>query len=60
MLWLRAEGIGGGELAHRLERHGVLVAPGGPLGDGAYVRAAVHRAEAGERLERALELALRA
>jgi histidinol-phosphate aminotransferase len=59
-LWLRAEGIGGGELAHRLERHGVIVAPGGPLGDDAYIRAAVHRAEAGDRLQRALALALRA
>ena len=60
VLWLRAEGIGGGDLAHRLERHGVIVAPGGPLGDDAYIRAAVHRAEAGDRLQRALELALRA
>jgi histidinol-phosphate aminotransferase len=60
VLWLRAEGIAGGELAHRLERHGVIVAPGGPLGDGAYIRAAVHGAAAGDRLQRALELALRA
>ena len=35
VLWLRADAIDGGELAHRLERHGVIVAPGGPLGDGA-------------------------
>ncbi|MGZ8633350.1 MAG: pyridoxal phosphate-dependent aminotransferase, partial [Solirubrobacteraceae bacterium] len=56
VLWLRAEQIDGGELTRRLERHGVIVAPGGPLGDGACVRASVQRPEAGDRLLRALEL----
>jgi histidinol-phosphate aminotransferase len=60
VLWLRAEGVEGADLAHRLERHGVIVAPGAPLGDGERVRVAVHRPEAGDRLLRALELALRA
>jgi histidinol-phosphate aminotransferase len=60
VLWLRADAVDGGELAHRLERHGVIVAPGGPLGDAARVRATVQRPEAGDRLLRALELALRA
>ncbi len=60
VLWLRADGVEGADLAHRLERHGVIVAPGAPLGDGARVRVAVHRPEAGDRLLRALELALRA
>jgi histidinol-phosphate aminotransferase len=55
-LWLRADGVNGGELARRLERHGVIVAPGGPLGDDACVRAALQRPEAGDRLLRALEL----
>jgi histidinol-phosphate aminotransferase len=55
-LWLRADGVHGGELARRLDRHGVIVAPGGPLGDDAYVRAAIQRPEAGDRLLRALEL----
>jgi histidinol-phosphate aminotransferase len=59
VLWLRADAIDGGELAHRLERHGVIVAPGGPLGDAARVRATVQRPEAGDRLMRALELVLR-
>jgi histidinol-phosphate aminotransferase len=59
VLWLRADGLDGAELGHRLERHGVIVAPGAALGDRARVRAAVHRAEAGDRLLRALELALR-
>ena len=56
VLWLRADGVDGGELARRLDRHGVIVAPGGPLGDGAFVRAAIQRPEAGDRLLRALEL----
>jgi histidinol-phosphate aminotransferase len=56
VLWLRADGVNGGELARRLARHGVIVAPGGALGDDAHVRAAVQRAEAGDRLLRALEL----
>jgi histidinol-phosphate aminotransferase len=59
VLWLRAEAVDGAELARRLERHGVIVAPGGPLGDLARVRAAIQRREAGDRLLRALELALR-
>jgi histidinol-phosphate aminotransferase len=38
VLWLAAPGVDGAELARRLERSGVLVAPGGPLGDPARVR----------------------
>jgi histidinol-phosphate aminotransferase len=56
VLWLRANGVNGGELARRLERHGVIVAPGGPLGDDACVRASIQRPAAGDRLLRALEL----
>jgi histidinol-phosphate aminotransferase len=56
VLWLRADGVNGGELARRLARYGVIVAPGGALGDDTHVRAAVQRAEAGDRLLRALEL----
>jgi histidinol-phosphate aminotransferase len=58
LVWLRADGVPGAELARRLERHGVIVAPGGPLGDGDRVRAAVQRAEASDRLLRALALEL--
>jgi histidinol-phosphate aminotransferase len=58
VLWMRAVGVDGAELARRLERHAVIVAPGGPLGDGQRVRAAVQRREAGDRLLRALELEL--
>ena len=56
VLWLRAEGASGGELARRLERHGIIVAPGGLLGDDARVRVSIQRPEAGDRLLRALEL----
>jgi histidinol-phosphate aminotransferase len=58
VLWLRARGIDGAELARRLDRHGVIVAPGGALGDAERVRVTVQRPEAGDRLLRALELAL--
>jgi histidinol-phosphate aminotransferase len=58
VLWLRALGVEGAELAHRLERHGILVAVGGPLGDGARVRVSIQGREAGDRLLRALDLAL--
>ena len=56
VLWLRAEGVSGGELARRLERHGIIVAPGGPLGGDACIRVSIQRREAGDRLVRALEL----
>jgi len=56
VLWLRLPGVDGGELAARLERHGVIVAPGGGLGEPAHVRASVHRAQDADRLLRALEL----
>jgi histidinol-phosphate aminotransferase len=58
VLWLGAPGVEGAELAYRLERHGILVAVGRPLGDGARVRASIQGREAGDRLLRALDLAL--
>lgn len=59
VLWLRADRMPGAELAARLERTGVVVAGGGPLGDPAWVRARVpHRPGHGERLLRALDLAV--
>ncbi len=48
--WLSAPGLSGAELAARLERAGVLVAPGGPLGDDEHVRAAIRGSAATERL----------
>lgn len=54
VLWLPA----GGELSAALQRSGIVVAPGGPLGDPARVRVTVpHRSEDAERLLAALERA---
>ena len=60
VVWVAApDGIGGGELAARLERLGVVVAGGGPLGEAERVRMTVpHRPELVERVLRAAELAL--
>ena len=57
-IWLRAEGMDGEQLARRLEQSHVLVAHGGPLGDGHHVRAAIRDASATDRLLWALEQAL--
>jgi histidinol-phosphate aminotransferase len=58
-VWLHATGLTGAELASRLERAGVLVAAGGPLGADDHVRAAIRGPAATERLLSALEQALR-
>lgn len=59
VLWMRAEGLPGAELAARLARLGVVVAGGGPLGSVDHVRITVpHRPQEGDRLLRALELSL--
>jgi histidinol-phosphate aminotransferase len=57
-VWLHAAGLSGAELAARLERAGVLVAAGGPLGADDHVRAAVRGAAATERLLSGLSKAL--
>ena len=58
LVWLAAPGLTGADLAARLERHAVLVAPGGSLGAEDHVRAAIQSAGATDRLVRALERAL--
>ena len=58
-VWLHAPGLSGAELAARMERAGVLVAPGGPLGADDHVRAAIRGAAATERLLSALKQSLR-
>jgi histidinol-phosphate aminotransferase len=58
VLWLRADGVEGTELADRLQRHGVVVQPGGALGDAGHVRVTVRDAEAGDRFVGALTRAL--
>ncbi|MGH2763351.1 MAG: pyridoxal phosphate-dependent aminotransferase [Thermoleophilaceae bacterium] len=54
-VWLSASGMSGDILAQALRRHGVLVAPGGPLGADDHVRAAVLNEAATIRLLRAYE-----
>jgi histidinol-phosphate aminotransferase len=58
-VWLAAEGSTGAELADRLRSHGVLVAPGGPLGADDHIRAAVRNSGATDRLLAALARATR-
>jgi histidinol-phosphate aminotransferase len=57
-VWLQAEGLGGGELAERLEKSHVRVALGGPLGDDDHVRAAIRDSGATDRLLGALRRAM--
>jgi histidinol-phosphate aminotransferase len=57
VVWLRLPGVDGAELAARLERQGVIVQPGGAIGEAAHVRASVHLPEHAARLVRALEVA---
>jgi histidinol-phosphate aminotransferase len=55
VVWLRARGMDGAELARRLELHGVIVQPGGAIGSPDHVRASVHLPQHAERLLHALE-----
>jgi histidinol-phosphate aminotransferase len=57
-VWLAADGIGGAQLAERLRREGVIVAPGGPLGADDHVRATIRDEKSTDRLLRALTRAL--
>ena len=57
-VWLRAPSLTGAELTARLERTGITVAPGGPLGDEDHVRAAIMGPAATVRLLAGLKQAL--
>jgi histidinol-phosphate aminotransferase len=57
-LWMKVDGMSGAELAARLERERVLVAPGGPLGADDHVRAAIRGPNETSRLLLALRRAL--
>lgn len=59
-VWMKVDGITGAELAARLERERVLVAPGGPLGADDHVRAAVRGPSETSRLLLALRRLLSA
>ena len=54
-LWIRARDLSGDELANALRKQGVIVAPGGPLGEDHHIRAAVRNQAATTRLLRAVE-----
>jgi histidinol-phosphate aminotransferase len=58
VLWIRLPGVDGAELTARLERQGVVVQPGGSIGEPDRIRASVHLPEHTTRLVRALELAV--
>jgi histidinol-phosphate aminotransferase len=55
VLWMRARGMDGAELARRLELHGVIVQPGGAIGEPDHIRASVQLPQHAERLMHALE-----
>jgi histidinol-phosphate aminotransferase len=57
-VWMKVDGISGADLAARLERERVLVAPGGPLGADDHVRAAVRGPNETSRLLLALQRSL--
>jgi histidinol-phosphate aminotransferase len=57
-VWLRAGDRSGDQLANALRAQGVIVAPGGPLGEDHHVRATIRDGQATTRLLRALENAL--
>jgi histidinol-phosphate aminotransferase len=54
-LWIRVRDFSGDELANALRKQGVIVAPGGPLGEDHHIRAAVRDEQASKRLLRAVE-----
>jgi histidinol-phosphate aminotransferase len=56
-VWLRARDLSGAQLADRLRRQGVIVAPGGPLGADDHVRITVRNASATDRLLSAIAAA---
>jgi histidinol-phosphate aminotransferase len=57
-LWIRVPKLSGDQLANALRRQGVIVAPGGPLGEDHHIRAAIRNEAATNRLLRAIENAL--
>jgi histidinol-phosphate aminotransferase len=59
-LWIRVPDLSGDELANALRKQGVIVAPGGPLGEDHHIRAAIRNDQASKRLLRAIENALSA
>ena len=58
VLWMRAPGVDGATIAGLLQQQQVIVQPGGAIGEPDFFRAAVHLKEHGDRLLRAVEVAL--
>jgi histidinol-phosphate aminotransferase len=54
-LWIRVRDMSGDQLANGLRKQGVIVAPGGPLGEDNHVRAAILGEAASNRLRTAVE-----
>jgi histidinol-phosphate aminotransferase len=54
-LWIRVRELTGDQLANGLRKQGVIVAPGGPLGEDHHVRAAIRDEPASNRLLQAIE-----
>ncbi len=54
-LWIRVRDQSGDQVANGLRQQGVIVAPGGPLGEDHHIRAAVRDEAASNRLLRAIE-----
>ena len=54
-LWIRVRDMSGDQLANGLRKQGVIVAPGGPLGEDDHIRAAIRDEAATNRLRSALE-----
>ena len=54
-LWIRVRDLSGDQVANGLRQQGVIVAPGGPLGEDHHIRAAVRDEAASNRLLRAIE-----
>jgi histidinol-phosphate aminotransferase len=54
-LWIRVRDLSGDQLASGLRKQGVIVAPGGPLGEDHHIRAAIRDEAATNRLLRAIE-----
>jgi histidinol-phosphate aminotransferase len=54
-LWIRVRELSGDQLASGLRKQGVIVAPGGPLGEDHHIRVAIRDEAASNRLLRAVE-----
>lgn len=54
-LWIRVRDLSGDQLASGLRKQGVIVAPGGPLGEDHHIRAAVRDEAASNRLLQAIK-----